>query len=484
VLPDSGEDMNPAMNRFTFGILIVIVAVWMTTGCGSSKKKGAPASPHVFLIVIETLRTDRLGVYGREPSITPNIDAFAKRSILYQNAYSASSWTKTAVASMLTGLNPYRHSVFEESLKHGTLPPSATTIAEVLKNRGYYTHAISLNPHVSKKAGYGQGFRGFKHQDSWVKDTTEWGTDDAIEHLEKADMSKPQHLYIHYLDPHDPWPNRKGRCDSFLAGRKTNDARVRNGRPFDLSGERKIKGGLNSGNLPVAAPMAGDDLMYLEALYDCEVSGVDKAVGRLLTYLEKEGWLDHALVIVTADHGEEFLEHGYLRHGYQLYGETVHVPLMIFGDGLKPGLRKEVVSTMEIPATIYHHLGFKKIKPSLDQRILPGFGSISKRRGAIFGATLFRKQNRAYLIQNNQKVIYDFKEKQCQMFDLEEDPMEKKPAICRASQKGKTLLDELTSIQREAKKHALNSSLESKEMTKSISASEKEQLEALGYIVD
>lgn len=478
-------------------VLPILAVIILGLRCGfggeesaSSDSKGkvrdavSPSKPkHVLVIILDTLRADRLGVYGKRPSVTPAIDGFAGQSVLYKRAHSPSSWTKTAVASVLTGLNPYRHQVFEEKHHRGVLPESAVTIAEVLKKRGYQTAAVTMNPHISKTFGYAQGFDAFYHQESWVDESTDWGTKTAIKHLEKADRSKPQHLFIHYLDPHDPWPARR-LCGRFPDGKEPTNPHVKGGWAFELSGERALKG-VTDPRIPVPVKLSREALSYLEWLYDCEVGMVDASVGKLLDYLKKANWLDHSLVILTSDHGEEFLDHGMLRHGYQLFEETTHVPLIVRAPKIAPAIRNDLVSTMDIPSTIYHLLGIPD-DGKTDGTLLPGLGSSVKKAPSrvAFGMTQFRKQHLAYLIKAHLKIVHNFKSNQCHRFDLATDPLEKRSSPCDQHDDAEGMLSTLMSIQDRAEKTALKVKPWSKKQKPVLSDAQKQQLKSLGYLAD
>jgi arylsulfatase A-like enzyme len=462
-----------------------IVLVCLVAGCRPSAKVEDRLSddPNVFVVVLDTLRYDRVGPQGEAPSLTPSLDRFAKGALVYRRAYAQSSWTKTSVASLLTGVYPYRHGVYEELIENGRLPKAADTLAERLRARGYMTFAASMNPHVSEQAGFGQGFAEFAQVGRWQGNDNSRATDAAIRYLHRVPRHRPQLVYVHYLDPHGPWPARR-RCGRALArlGVKTANRDVLSGSPYKLSGEHLVTGLGVSGTLPTPLPLSAGERRYLETLYDCEVSVADRAFGELTAYLARHGWLKNALVVVTADHGEEFWEHGMLRHGYQVYDETVHVPLIVKPpSGMKIVARAEtgLALHVDIPATIYAILGMGEKEGALDgESLLARAGAPSPDGpGRAFGVTRFRKQHRTYLIENEWKVINDFKSNRCELYNLREDRLEKRPVRCEASGKGEKMRAALLKLKEksEARAYAKDSAIGPEDGV-------LEQLKELGYV--
>ncbi len=451
-------------------------------GCLEDSKS---REPDVFLFVIDTLRADRLGGNGDQPSITPNIDRFAQQSFRYERAYAQSSWTKTSMASLLTGVYPYRHGVFSEEVEGGRLPDAAETLAEILQARGYRTTAISSNPHIQHRTGFAQGFDTFLHSNSWQGETTELLSGLALEQLAKADREQRQFFYFHYLDPHDPWRCTPEQTPALPKGNVINPW-VREGEPYVLSGEAKLgTEKLLTGILPVPVELKEDELTHLRGLYDCEISLVDRWIGEVLTQLEREGWLDTSIVIITSDHGEEFLDHGMLRHGYQLFDETIHVPLLI----RTPGHRAPAVFTdglVELVDIVPSILSLLPSPPSLelDGEVLPGIGSESPhdKPSRAFGMTGFRRQHKAFVISGDSKLVWDFKLGRGSLFDLSQNNRETTEQDPNSSPEGRRLIQELNDWKTASEKGAYLIDQKPRDTDPVEDELLRRQLKELGYV--
>jgi len=380
---------------------------------------------NIILILIDTLRADHVGCYGYDRPVTPRIDALSRSSLLYTHVYAPSSWTKTSVASLMTGVYPYRHNVFYEYGDYSMLPESSTTIAEVLKNSGFRTVGISANPYIIPEYGFSQGFSFFTGNIFWNQNSTRAVTEMSLRFIKSQRSLKSTFLYIHYLDPHDPYASTEP-CEpvapAYVPERKT----IRNGLAFEISGEHAIREKLRRGVLPKPDRLSKEDKEYLISLYDCEIKRVDEGIGRILDTLKETGAMDNTWVIITSDHGEEFLEHGMLRHGYQLFEESVKIPLIIYAPGRAPSASRldSPVEYMDLFPTILSFLNVS-YHGEIDGRILPPFNrSYSEEDSIILGMTRFRQQDKAFLRRGATKIIKDFKTGHVSIFNLDEDPAE------------------------------------------------------------
>jgi len=406
-------------------IVILIVFLPLLVLSKSVKRK---TEENVLLIIIDTLRADHVGCYGYSRLITPTIDMLSKDGVIYNHVYAQSSWTKTAVASLMTGLYPSQHNVYNEFGDYCTLPREITTLSEILKNAGYTTVGISANPHIIPEYGFDQGFSHFfRSNNLWTTNSTRAVTDFVTRYLKSREGLKGTFLYIHYMDPHDPYSPLID-CENFSNNYEPENVNIKRGIAFKLSGEWAMEDKLRTGAIPIPMPMTEQDLNYLVSLYDCEIRQVDEGLGEILRALEETGARDNTTIIVTADHGEEFLDHEMLRHGYQLYEETVKVPLIIYKPGFSPPVSKveKPVELIDLFPTILSIFDVP-LTGDIDGHILPPFNAsrLAASDAAILGMTRFRNQNKAFLLERDLKLIKDFISGRSELFDLSKDPMEK-----------------------------------------------------------
>ena len=300
----------------------------------------APASrANLVVILVDTLRPDHLGFMDYARPTSPHLDLLAARSVVFANHYSSASRTGPSVASLFTGLHPPSHGVINPITlvdAKGTLAPDQTTLAEILSEKGYRCAGFTANFNVSERFGFGQGFGVYE----WIRSPdTPLGLGGRATEVNAAaltwliDAEAPFFLYLHYLDPHSPYdappPYDRVFTDPAYRG------------PF--TGSHVQLDEVIAGSLAVDP----SDLRHLVALYDQEISYVDAMIGDLLDTLEQDGLLENTVVVFLSDHGEEFLEHGSVLHGYTLYEEQLRIPLVIC-DPQRPGPRRVEPVTRQV----------------------------------------------------------------------------------------------------------------------------------------
>ena len=305
--------------RGSAGITIaLLLAAAVIAGCS----RGTGSRPNVIMIVMDTQRADRLGFNGA-PRPTPFLDTIAKESIVYERAYSPSSWTVPAIASLFMAQYPSAHRV---AVVMAVLPPGVVTLAERLHAAGYRTGGFSANLEIAEQAGFDQGFEKFSTVLAKPKGDAATLNDAALQWLDDiGDRKAPVFLYMQYMEPHAPYRAHPG---------------ITPDDPPELPGESadlKLADRVNAGafRLATGRPLPDDwkmtppELARLKALYDGEVAYLDRQIAALLGNLDKRGLLDDSIIVVTADHGEHLGEHGMFSHGNTLYEEVIHVPLLV-----------------------------------------------------------------------------------------------------------------------------------------------------------
>jgi len=323
--------------------------------------------PDVLMIVLDTVRADHLSVYGYERPTTPGLSQLAAQGVLFERAISPSSWTLPSHASLFTGLHVHEHGA---DSARPFLDTNRPTLAEVLGEQGFATGGFSANTRwVTRNSGIGRGFGRFEDHfrsssnaisrtvlgrevvarlRSFIDIRGAYGgktapdvTNAFLEWLDGV-SSRPVFAFLNYFDAHGPYISPSPYQVRFM----TNAQRI---------GER---------GFAFAPPMVesetepGEESLYAAA-YDGAINYLDSEIDRLLQELEARGRLDRTLVVITADHGEAFAEHGFYAHGHSLYMDQVHVPLIFRLPSVVPaGIRIAApVSTAEVPATILSLLG-------------------------------------------------------------------------------------------------------------------------------
>jgi len=316
-----------------------------------------PTVENVFLLTVDSLRADHLSCYGYERGTTPNLDRFATEGVLFERAYSTSSHTRESVPSLLTGEYPDRA---VDNGFHLSAPSVATHLGDDVT-----TAAFHSNPYVSRAYDFDRDFDAFDDdlplrggkiisllRLAWARFRGRFyarGEEINERSLDWVDgQDGPVFIWNHYMDPHDPYePPVKARRDLGVDG------------PEEIRSLHR-----RAGQDP--ASVSKEEHRHLVNLYDGEVRYIDTVLGEFLDALEERGLRERSLVLVTADHGDAFGEHGYYGHPRRLHDELVHVPLLVAGPGFGKGERVEApVGTIDVPATVLCAFG---ADPSLANR--------------------------------------------------------------------------------------------------------------------
>lgn len=292
----------------------------------------AGSYPHVFVFCIDSLRADCVepprgagsvwAELGRP--VTPAIDAFAAGARSHAAAIASSSWTKPSVPSMFLSMHPSEHGVMEVAktragVSSPALPAAGRTVAEAFRDAGYRTVGLAHNAQLDGALGFARGF------DHWDADAG--SGDRMLETLHAMDPfadGRPVFLYFHLIEPHWPFGENVQRRAQAEAGGASGGGRF----PFHTwkAGEWKaFKEELKRG----AAAPTPEEVRFLRLCYRLAVEDADRAVGRILDCLDGQGLLERSFSVLTADHGEELLDHGSVGHGQSLHEELVRVPLFL-----------------------------------------------------------------------------------------------------------------------------------------------------------
>jgi arylsulfatase len=326
------------------GISVLLAAV----GCGS----GHESRPDVLLITVDTLRADRLGVYGFDGGTSPRIDALAADGVVFERAVAASSRTSPSHASIMTSRYTREHSIGYEN--GGTRLEGAPALAEVFEEAGWDTAAFVGNPNLRRETGFERGFGVYDdefpsrelnraHYERIARDTTER----AIRFLD-GKPREPLFLWVHYQDPHGPY-----------APPQEFEGRTRRQPVADEAALPVLSRNDGVGGVPAYQALPGRTLpSEYTSLYADEVAYADHWIGELLDAFEKRSRGRPTVVLLTADHGESLGEGDrWFVHGFGTTPPLAHVPLILRAPGLTPGRREAVVNHVDVMPTLLELAG-------------------------------------------------------------------------------------------------------------------------------
>ncbi len=426
--------------------------------------------PNILIYLIDCLRADHLGTYGYARGVSPNIDRFAEDAVVFERAMSVASWTRPAVASLLTGVSPQSHGTRGD---RDALSNAVPLVQEILRDKGYTTAAVVTNGVVSTKFGFGRGFDDFRflpeqHKTNpQIHQLSDRVNAEIIGWLEGRDTSKPFFIYVHSTDPHAPYLPKSPFRERFAVD------------VDPAIGLHPAVEALTQGKA-AAGPGVRQGLIDL---YDGEIAFNDEQFGRLLKWLESNGLYDDTLIVLTADHGEEFEDHGRWQHGLTLYQEQLHVPLVVKQPAsLNAGQRRaEMVSLIDVAPTLLEAVGVdlpgsmtgQSLRPWMNQDVLalpprPAFADLAREpqwravNAAILGDTK--------LILNHS---YDLPRPSRELYDLGSDPEENRNLETVGSVVSgylETLFRRAAAVERYVAP------------TAELSAEDEEKLRALGYL--
>jgi arylsulfatase A-like enzyme len=415
------------------------------------------------LISIDTLRPDFLGAYDHARATSPALDALARDGVLFETALSTAPWTLPAHGSLLTGLYPSRHGLIGEL----GLPYQVKTLAEILATAGFQTAAIVNSHHLSPRYGLDRGFASFRYAVEFPTPVEPSVVGDWAREWIAAGPREPFFLFVHFYDVHSDYhslPEVEARFVTPYAGRV-------DGSTSQLMLHRE-------GRFPLDAA----DRLHLVQLYEAGVRQMDDGIARLLDDLERAGLREQSLLVVTSDHGEEFLEHGDVLHGRTQYEEMLRVPLVLSGPGLPAGRRvAEPVSLVDVVPTVLAQLRVPapsgldgrdlaplwrgEAAPELHERVLLGEADHSRE-----APNLTASARHGHL-----KLVVDRASGQVRLFDLSDDPGESRDASAQHPEEVARLRAAIDHLLAE---RPLGPPIELEPLT----LAEVERLEALGYV--
>lgn len=410
--------------------LLFVLSASLLSGCPSAR-----SSPNILLIVIDTLRADRLGSYGSRRGLTPFLDELAKKGVVFRNAYATSSWTPPSVASLFTSRFPSQHRVFGGGSR---LADSETTLAERLKGAGYATAGFSANLSMTIELGVAQGFDHWsRFAEGPIKPRGRQLRNEGVRWVDATCVEQPSvpcFLYLQYMEPHAPYQAPEPYRGRFA--------------PADAD-EHEVAAANKKVVRLQLSDLSDHEAELLEAAYDAEVAALDAELRLLFDELEQRRFLEDAIVVITADHGEEFRDHGSFSHGRSLYNELVRVPLILLSRNVS-GLQmvEATVSLIDVAPMILE-LADLADQPSFEGRslvpLLQGGSILARASGWLTGdgsgpanAPAFlelhkpgiwkdRRRHTVGIVKGRMKLLVNRRTKKAEVYDLFADPQELAP---------------------------------------------------------
>lgn len=425
----------------------------------------------VVLIGIDTLRADATSLYG--PSLhgrdtTPNLRKLAERGVLFRNAVAQAPWTLPSFGAIHTGRYPHEHGGYSLS---GALRDSEVLLAEALFEAGYATRAVVSHTYVGPQRGFAQGFERYDASNALGHRaiTSKAVTDLALRML-KARDERPLFVFAHYFDAHYEYMDHpeSDYGDSYQGWlRHENDYE-------NLLKNRQM--------------VSAEENRWLIDLYEEEIAHTDREIGRLIEALEQSGRMDRTLIVVVADHGEEFLDHGSYGHTSTLWQEQLHVPLLVVPPGARRAATVEgVVETRTVFGTVLDALGIDFAEGararSLLRKVAPDGSEVPDPQAKAFSITWLPDAEVAWgkrmcissLREGRWKLVRHYTWERTLLFDLETDPREQRDLAATEPERAAAMAATLEAWTEEQKNRGSARRVE-------VDAEELRKLKELGYL--
>ncbi|HBA73110.1 MAG: hypothetical protein A2X82_18055 [Geobacteraceae bacterium GWC2_55_20] len=390
---------------------------------------------NLVFVSFDALQAAHVGSLGYSRNVTPTIDAIAKDGFNFTNAISTASWTVPASMTWFTGVYPSEHrltnkfAVFNppsnnilSNLKK--LSPNLVTLAEILKQNGYATGGFTGNAGVNGFFGYDQGF------DTYFYEKGKFGSmgvsiPKALDWL-KENKNKKFFMFLHGYDIHGQGIPEGGFDYRF----------VEPGYDKRYTGSKEEQEALREEGLEKGrTTLRDEDVRFWRAIYDEKIQRTDAKFKKFLDELEKMGLMDRTIFVLTSDHGTEFHEHKRFDHGFSLYDELIHVPLIIKLPKRTDGkIIRDQVSSIDVMPTILDLLDVnvqeKTRKQLRGTSLSPAFKGQSAAKD-VFSETDYRLYTFKRSIQTREgwKFIYTMESKTGELYNLKSDPGETKNLV-------------------------------------------------------
>lgn len=410
--------MAPGFHRSRSVVVLVVFAMLggIVLGVGGFACDGRPrahATKNLVVVSIDTLRPDHLGCYGSARPTSPALDLVAAQGTVFEDATSPAPWTLPAHASLLTGRYPRRHGV---RTARDALPDEVTTLAEVLTAAGFATGAFVDSSYLGSRHALDRGFRdAILVPAPAALDASSTVGDAGLMWVAKRSRRERFFLFIHIYDLHGA-PRALP-----VAERQLLDPAMAPAAPTLADLVRARRGLL---------ALTPETRARIVVRYDAAIRQMDDGIARLVHFLYRRKVLDHTLLVITSDHGTEFLEHGGVLHGATLYEEALRVPLVLRGPGVPAGRRVPTpVSLVDVVPTALAQLGLDPPRGIDGVDLSPAFAAEDRDLAA---RPLFAEADRGDAEDDRKRAVRDGRFKlhfdrvtgATALFDLTADPAE------------------------------------------------------------
>jgi arylsulfatase A-like enzyme len=440
--------------------LATVLLAAAAAGC-STAPEPPPPKPNIVVLVIDALRADRLGFAGYPRPTSPQLDRLAAEGVWFRDAYAQATWTKPSIGSLLTSRYPSELGLLDLDFQRD---PRATKVLgatwpylpERLQLAGWRTGASINQVHLSANNGFGRGFDDFLH----FRGRDGFEVNRSIEPF--LDGGEPLFAYVHYLDVHWPYQSVLAETEGLFGERRFAVPPPRSG----LSGVDRWR----------RAHLDERALTVLGNRYDAEIRYADAAAGQLFDALRQRGLWQNTIVVVTSDHGEGFLEHDQIMHGFPAYREVSRVPLIVRLPeryGFPRGERATPVALVDLAPTL---ADLAAIEPDPEARG-ESLRDVLAGRERPERSVLTQSED-AWALRDGRHAVLAFSAGRIERYDLVEDPVESRPLSAAACGEPCQKLE--SRLRRLIARYGASAATEQE--SGELSAEELEELQALGYL--
>ena len=414
----------------------------------------------IIYVVLDAFAARHSSAYGYHRKTSPTIDDLASRGMLFENMFAPAPYTLASTASLFTSKYPFEHQLTAEDDK---LNSSLMTIAKRLSDKGIATYCASAHPYITAQNwNLTNGFETTYYENCFDPIYLVKKILPQIYNVSSVD-SRRKFIYFHIVPPHWRYlPPERFRIFNYNKSKNFKD--------LNISGQAFLEK-IERGELHINE----EKLQHLISLYDANILYADEYIRRIVMYLEEHGLMDKVIIVITADHGEAFGEHGRFMHGSTVYDEMIHVPfVMKFPDsiGIKNVRITDLASLIDVGPTILDVMGLNNEAALKGHSLLPAIWGKTATRPLVYSATKISCSVR----DTNYKFIYNYQAND-ELYDISNDPLEQKNIIAEKPIIGHYYLQQLKMLEQGAEEVAKTTvDLESVDQEKI------KQLKDLGYM--